>query len=301
MSLTACSMSTPFALDPVAAGPDSSIVVLRLAQHGPDGLRPVVVLDAELIDRLDATLDVVPKGTTGLILASDAPRAFVAGADLKSILKMNDGDLDAYLSRGQDVFGRLSQLPFPTAAAIHGATLGGGLELAMHCDLLVGCPAAKPYPIGLPEAGLGLCPGWGGTNMLPARIDPASAMQQTAIGKPMKIDDARDAGLFDAWTDEPTELLQTAASRLEAMPCPARDGAPSRWIGRDDIQQAAHAAVDALDASTAPASAVAASVRAGLQHGWHEALAEERRRLVALRHTDDAKAAIEAFFAKSKG
>jgi len=276
--------------------------VVRLEQLNSNGsIRPVVVLDGDLIERLDATLDALPSDLVGLVLASNAPRAFVAGADLKSIVSMSDTDLDIYLARGQDVFGRLSQLPCMTAAAIHGATLGGGLELAMHCDLLVGCPAVKPYPIGLPEAGLGLCPGWGGTNLLPARIDSAKAIEMTAMGKPMKTDGAREAGLFDAWTDAPEKLIETAAASVANKPCPTRDGSPSCWIGRDDNKAKAEAGLEALDTSTGPAAAVAACVRAGLQDGWHEALAEERRRLVGLRNTDEAKAAIEAFFARSKG
>lgn len=292
---------TPLPVEQLADGPAKGVVVIRLEQHGSDGLRPVVVLDGDLIERLDATLDALPSDLVGLVLASNAPRAFVAGADLKSIVSMNDADLDTYLARGQDVFGRLSQLPCMTAAAIHGATLGGGLELAMHCDLLVGCPAAKPYPIGLPEAGLGLCPGWGGTNLLPARIDAAQAIEITAAGKPMKTDAARDARLFDAWTDDAEKLVETAAASVANAAFPTRDGSPSRWIGRDATRAKAEAGLEALDTSTGPAAAVAACVRAGLQDGWHEALAEERRRLVGLRNTDEARGAIEAFFARSKG
>lgn len=295
-------MTTPLAYQQLPDGPAQGVVVVHLEQVNTDGsIRPVVVLDGDLIERLDATLDAVPSDMPGLVLASKAPRAFVAGADLKSILSMSDSDLDRYLARGQDVFGRLSQLPCTTAAAIHGATLGGGLELAMHCDLLIGTPASKPYPVGLPEAGLGLCPGWGGTNLLPARIDATAALEMTAAGKPMKADGAKEAGLFDAWTDDPEQLIETAASCVVNMTCPARDGSPSHWLGRESTRTSVQAALEAFDATTGPASAVAACVRAGLQGGWHEALAEERRRLVGLRNTDEAKAAIEAFFARTKG
>lgn len=274
--------------------------MLKLVQMGREGPRPVVVLDGDLIERLDTTLSAIPSDAKGLVLASDAPRAFVAGADLKSILAMSDADLDTYLTRGQSVFGRLCDLPMPTAAAIHGATLGGGFELAAHCDLLVGCPAAKPYAVGLPEAALGLCPGWGGTNLLAARLDPAHALSLTASGKTLSVDEARAAGVFDAWTDEPASLIDVAARALASMSTPARHGMPSRWIGADEkTRSAVDEAIEHLDVSTKPAAAVAACVRAGLRDGWHEALSEERQRLVALRHTDEAKAAIEAFFAKS--
>ncbi|MFM8818881.1 MAG: hypothetical protein ACKOHI_13625, partial [Phycisphaerales bacterium] len=84
-------------------------------------------------------------------------------------------------------------------AVIHRAALGGGLELAMHCDALVGTlpgEGEKPWLVGLPEAGLCICPGWGGTQMLPARMDPKTAMVATASGAPWKCTDV-PAGLFD--------------------------------------------------------------------------------------------------------
>src|SRR4030095_4414837 len=85
--------------------------------------------------------------------------------------------------------------------AINGAALGGGLELAMHCDGLVAAPPpsrdgapGKPYPVGLPEAGLGLCPGWGGTNLLPARMDAADAIRRAASGQTMTDDEGAGGG-----------------------------------------------------------------------------------------------------------
>ncbi len=152
--------------------------------------RPVVVLDRSLIERIDATLDLLQAEMAGFVLASRCSRVFVAGADLVEIDGLSDSELDEYLTLGQRVYGRIADLPCTTVAAVTGATLGGGLEIAMHCDELVGLePAAdaKPYLVGLPEAGLGLCPGWGGANMLPARIEAETAIELTASGKPLKI------------------------------------------------------------------------------------------------------------------
>ncbi len=284
----------------------SGIHTLRLDQPG----KPVIVLDQPLIQALDATLKSVPKDAAGLILASNSERVFVAGADLKAIQDLNDPDLLRYLEYAASVFARLHNFPFPTVAAINGAALGGGLELAMHCDGLVAAPSAsgKPYPVGLPEAGLAICPGWGGTNLLPARMsDAADAIQRTAAGRPLTYDEAVAANLFDAIAPTPADLLPTAAKWLStpaAKACAtrqARDGAPSRWIGRTR----ASATLRALDETrpdlpkTEAASAVADCVNIGLTQGWQAALAAERTHLTRLRHTPAAKDAIANFFAKS--
>lgn len=286
---------------------DSSIVVVKLDQG-----RPVVVLDHGLIRRLEATLAALPKSATGFVLASAGERAFVAGADLKAIQQLADADLHMYLEYAAGVFAMLVDLPYPTVAAINGAVLGGGLELAMHCDALVAGPSAggKPYPVGLPEAGLSICPGWGGTNLLPARMEPGEAIRRTATGEPMNYDQAVAAGLFDAVAATPTELLATATrwlSEARQRPRPQRDGAPLRWIGRPSAKGSPAEVVRALDRirtelpATGSARAVTEAVDAGLTRGWRAALKVERERLVELRNAPAGKTAIEAFFARSAG
>ncbi|MEO1585292.1 MAG: enoyl-CoA hydratase-related protein [Planctomycetota bacterium] len=290
-----------------AEGPPG-VVVLWLEQPG----KPVVVLDEDLIRRLDATLDAVPSESAGLVVASRAPRSFVAGADLKAIMALGDNQLHRYLEFGARVFGRLAAFPFPTAAAIGAAALGGGLELAMHCDGLITCKPepkddgspGKPFPIGLPEAGLEICPGWGGTNLLPARMDPRSAIRHTAVGSPMKSDEAEDMGLFDAVAESPDVLVEAARGWVRSQRDPlSRDGSPSRWIGRKSVAAGVMSAVDTLrdDLSGEPAEAVLAAVNKGLSDGWQAALAEERDRLVRLRSRPAGREAIEAFFARSAG
>ncbi len=299
---------TPFTVAVDPSGPFAGVGVLTLEQPG----KPVVVLDHDLIQRLEATLRSLPKNLVGLVLASASERVFVAGADLNAIQALDDAQLLKYLAYASEVFGLISNIPFPTAAAINGAALGGGLELAMHCDALIGAPTPvrdgqpKPYPIGLPEAGLGICPGWGGTCLLPARMDPADAITRTAQGKPLTSDEAIKAGLFDAVAATGPELLSAAKTwvRNRAQQGPMkRDGAPLRHIGRLATATKGIAALESVRgalAATDPGRAVVAAVDAGLARGWKQCLAVEQRELVRLRSTPDAKNAIAAFFAKSR-
>ena len=280
-------------------GPFMGIATITLEQPG----KPVVVLDHPLIQRLEAAILALPRTIAGVVLASASERVFVAGADLKAISELNDAQLHAYLQYGSRVFGMLGQLPFPTAAAINGAALGGGLELAMHCDALIASPGAKPYPVGLPEAGLCICPGWGGTVLLPARIDPALAMEKTAKGEPLPFDASREAGMFDVVAGSASELLKAAktwVSQARTRPI-ERDGAPSRWIGRKAAQGLA--ALEQMRESlstTEPGRAVTLAIDAGLTRGWKGAIEVEQRELVRLRASQAGKAAIQAFFDKAK-
>ncbi len=287
---------SPLQLERDSTGILPGCVTLWLEQPGS----PMVILDSELIAQIDAALDRVPSDATGFILASKSPRVFIAGADLKGIRDLDDPTLDRYLANGQRVFGRIGQLPCPSAAAINGAALGGGLEIAMHCDGLIGSATAKPFPIGLPETGLSICPGWGGTNLLPARIEPTRGIEATASGRPLKSDEATSLGLFDAIASSTDDLIATATKWLASQTVPERDGAPSRWIGRTITGGETDTLLAGCDRPSNEASdAIALAVRAGLTDGWQAALDVERRELVRLRSTAPAREAIAAFFERS--
>jgi len=293
----------PLRIERDASGPFAGVVTVRLEQPG----RPVVVLDHDLLRRMESTFAQIPADARGVVLASASERVFVAGADLKGIQDAPDDELARYLAYASRVYAMLLSPRCPTVAAINGAALGGGLELAMHCDGLVGCPSAsgKPYPVGLPEASLGLCPGWGGTNLLPARIDPGEAIAQAASGRTMQYLEAVEAGLFDAVAPGPEELLEVAKRWVCERPETRvdREGTPLRWIGRpDSAEGATHAlaaARDELDESDRSAAAVIDAVDAGLARGWRAAVEAEQRHLVSLRHEPRAREALRAFFEKS--
>lgn len=286
---------------------DDGIVIVRLVPN-PTKLRGgVVVLDSWLVDTLDRTLaEIAQQGTpSGFVLASDSERVFVAGADLSEIEDLDDEQLRTYLERGIVAFHRLVALQCPTVAAINGAALGGGLEIALHCDALVATavsPDAKPWRIGLPEASLGLCPGWGGSQTLPSRIDPSVAIRAAATGETFKATEVPD-GLVDTFVPA-GELRAAALNWIRKHPDAANDriehDAPRSIETRNmaEVRTALEEVRGSLPDSDS-AHAVVSSVEAGLDGGWKKGIAVEAERLVELRHTPTAREKLEAFFARA--
>ena len=136
---------------PVETRPDG-VVVLHLVPNPSKPRGGVVVLDRWLIDSIDACLrHIATLRPKGFVLVSDSERVFVAGADLAEIDALDNPSLHAYLQAGSVAFRRITSLPCPTACVMHKAALGGGLELAMHCEALFGVtPAALAMrPIGV--------------------------------------------------------------------------------------------------------------------------------------------------------
>lgn len=280
--------------------------VVTLTLRAPD--RPVVVLERALLRAIDAALDEIGTNLRGFVLASDS-RVFIAGADLKEIAALSDRELDEYLAFGQHVYGRIARLPCATVAAINGAALGGGLEIAMHCDRLVGLAPkpgtpekpSRPYPVGLPEAGLSICPGWGGTCLLPARMDAARAMVMTASGKTFSALDARESGVLEELVEGDAAALLSRARDLAraAKPVPRTEPISITNADRREAARAAFERVRPELPKTQSAAAVADCIDRGLAHGWSACLDAEREHLIRLRNTDEGKTAIRAFLEKN--
>src|ERR1700747_2928347 len=157
------------------------------------------IFDAATLDELNEHLDAVEKETSlrGLIIASAKKSIFVAGADLKTLLEQaQSGDLRAFIAYGQRVLNRLAELKIPPVAAIHGASAGGGYEVALACDYRIASddPATR---IGLPETTLGLIPAWGGRTRLPRLIGEDNAAEVLLKRKLYSADDALKLGLVD--------------------------------------------------------------------------------------------------------
>ncbi len=158
-------------------------------------------LNEQVLDALhEALVELRSREDIRGIIVTGAGKAFVAGADIVHMVEFHPrkrvhATLAAEFSRkGQRVFWDLERFPAPVIAAINGFALGGGLELAMACDILV---ASDKAVLGLPEARLGVIPGFGGSQRLPRRVGQGRAKLLLITGDQIKADQAERWGLVD--------------------------------------------------------------------------------------------------------
>jgi 3-hydroxyacyl-CoA dehydrogenase/enoyl-CoA hydratase/3-hydroxybutyryl-CoA epimerase len=194
-------------------GPDG-ILILTLDRHGESANS----LGREVLEELGRLVERIaidpPKG---VVIRSGKPGSFIVGADIREFEQYaaKDQVLDA-IERGHRVFNALAALPCPTAAAIHGACMGGGTELALACRYRAASNAAATR-LGLPEVKLGIQPGWGGSARLPHLIGSPNAFDLMLTGRAASASNARALGLVDSVVDE-SALLDTAKSLVLRRP-----------------------------------------------------------------------------------
>lgn len=169
-------------------------------------------------------------GLRALIVTGAGERAFCAGADLKERRDLSIEDTRAQLRAYRTSLGWIDPCPVPVIAAINGAALGGGLELALLCDLRMAAPHAV---FGFPETGLGIIPGAEGTQRLPRLIGEAKAKELILLGTRLQASEALEIGLIHRVSAAGTSVLDAAWHWIE----PIREGAPL-------AQRAALAAID---------------------------------------------------------
>jgi 3-hydroxyacyl-CoA dehydrogenase/enoyl-CoA hydratase/3-hydroxybutyryl-CoA epimerase len=153
----------------------------------------------EVIDRVEQLQNSDPSNKIdGVIFTTTKPKIFLAGADLFFLRDNIDMTmiLSTVIDVGQEMFSRIENLKVPTVAAIHGACLGGGLELALACDYRI-CSNDKATKLGLPEVTLGILPAWGGCTRLPELVGVPNALQAILTGKQYAPKPAKRLGLVD--------------------------------------------------------------------------------------------------------
>lgn len=155
-----------------------------------------------------------------LILQSAKDKIFIAGADLKAVRNAPVRRVETLILLGQKVFNRLAALPIPKIALIHGACLGGGLELTLACDARLASDAEQTR-LGLPETQIGLIPAWGGSTRLPQLLGLPTALELIVTGKLLKPSAAKRLGLVDQVVAR--EHLEKAARKMIADGLPKRE------------------------------------------------------------------------------
>ena len=176
-----------------------------------DRPRQLNALDAATLRELARAIRELRRdeGVRAVVLTGAGEKAFSAGADIAAMKAMSAADGHAYSRLGHEVFARLEALPVPVVAAVNGVALGGGLELALACDLIVASARAR---LGQPEINLGLIPGFGGTQRLVRRVGVGRARDLVYLGRTVEADEALRIGLVDRVV--PPEHVAEEATRL---------------------------------------------------------------------------------------
>ncbi|HEY0788987.1 MAG TPA: 3-hydroxyacyl-CoA dehydrogenase NAD-binding domain-containing protein, partial [Thermoanaerobaculia bacterium] len=237
-----------------------------------------------------------------LVLASPKPGIFIAGADLEEFTKLTTGEEAAkFVRRGQDAFTRFAKLPQVTVAAIDGACLGGGTEIALSCDYRVMSDNPKAV-IGLPEVKLGIFPAWTGTTRLPRVVGIPAALDLILTGKTLDGRRARKIGLVDDVT-APAVIVDAAKKIARAGRKRGFDtGRTKAWVegnplARKFIFSKARGRVMKQTGGHYPAPLAALSVmEAGFSGGYARGLAAEVTEATRLATSEVAANLLRLFF-----
>lgn len=173
-------------------------------------------LNKDLLEELGRALDVVDTdpAVRVVIVTGAGEKSFSVGADLKERQGMNEKDVLLRLDFVRQLFGRLDYLRVPTIAAINGTCLGGGLELALCCDIRV---ASSKAILGFPEVELAIIPGAGGTQRLSRLIGPMKAMECVLMAKRLSAMEAAGLGIVGAVATDAVAESRARAERLVEM------------------------------------------------------------------------------------
>ncbi len=169
-------------------------------------------LNSAVLGELDEVLDAVDlEEIRALILTGAGEKSFVAGADIAEMSSLTKAEGEAFGKKGNDVFRKLEKFPIPVIAAVNGFALGGGCEIAMSCDIRI---CSENAMFGQPEVGLGITPGFGGTQRLARLIGAGMAKEMIYAARNISAEEAYRIGLVNKVY--PQEELMPAARKLAA-------------------------------------------------------------------------------------
>ena len=190
------------------------------------------VFDAQTLEELDRHIAYVEQHKSefkGIAITSDKDGIFIAGADINTLKTASPDEVVQFIEQGQKVFDRLAALSVPTVAFIHGTALGGGLEIALACDLRI-ASTDRATKMGLPETQLGILPAWGGSTRLAKLVGLPAALDMILKGSSINTGKAKKLGLIDGVA--PRERLHVLAEKLVSGKQPKRK---SHWLTNNPL------------------------------------------------------------------
>jgi 3-hydroxyacyl-CoA dehydrogenase/enoyl-CoA hydratase/carnithine racemase len=287
---------------PDADGP----IALVTIDNGADHTKPTV-FGRHAFASLARVLDELESGDWAALVITGKPYVFSAGADIDEFSSLASPEAAREGSKaGHELFGRIGALPCPSVAAINGACLGGGVELALHCDARTISTAVRHF--ACPECFLGIVPGWGGTQLVPRLVGAATAIE-FIVDNPLRqnrmLDGVRAHGLgFADRLLEPAEFVdESLAFATELARTSAQTGTSSETVDspRDeivaDMLRKARARVEDAVHGAAPAPYRALDLIEGALSGWSldEGYRAEEDTIAELLPSRQAQASLYAF------
>ncbi len=226
-------------------------------------------LNSEVLKEIEATFDAIDlEATRAVILTGAGEKSFVAGADIGEMSTLTKEEGEAFGKTGNDVFRKIETFPIPVIAAVNGFALGGGCEISMSCDIRL---CSDNAVFGQPEVGLGITPGFGGTQRLARLVGAGKAKEMIYTAFNIKADEAYRIGLVNAVY--PQAELMDAAKKMAAK-----------------IAKNAPIAVRACKKA----------INEGLDADMDQAIVIEEKAFGSCFETEDQKAGMEAFLNKTK-
>jgi 3-hydroxyacyl-CoA dehydrogenase/enoyl-CoA hydratase/carnithine racemase len=274
-------------------------IALVTVDNGEDHTKPTTLGRSAFESAVSLVQELESGGWAAMVLTGK-PFVFCVGAEVDEFARIGSAAEAAAGSRaGHELFGRIRALPFPTVAAVNGACLGGGLELALHCDART--IASSVRHAGFPEVALSIVPGWGGTQLAPRLVGPEAAVR-LIVANPLRqnrligAEEAFELGLADRLL-APVEFVdESLAFAVELV----ERGLPERpepdWSDADTVFRKARSRIDDAVHGATRAPYAALDLIAGAQ-AWslEEGYAAEEKALADLITSPQAQAAAYAF------